>query len=114
MLLDIIVDSTPLHLAVQHQDAAVVQILLGARASVDAVDGRGGAPITVAARGGNLDAVRQLLSVGASIDFAGREGDDDCGNTALQKAAWKGMVDYFESDGNDVLEQDRKNELQAL
>ena len=72
-------DNTPLHTAVQHPDGAIVQILCRARADLNAVDGKGDR---------HFDVVRLLACARANLDHASP--DDDCGNTALQRAAWKG------------------------
>ena len=90
--LDDIVESTPLHIAVQHPDAAVVQLLCRASADVNAVDSEGDTPFTSAACEQHLDVMRTLVAARADVDHAAPAGDDDCGNTALQKAAWKADV----------------------
>ena len=63
----------------QHTDGAIVQILCHARADLNAVDGKGDR---------HFDVVRLLVCARANLEHASP--DDDCGNTALQRAAWKG------------------------
>ena len=95
--------TTALHIAImeadydddleRHSAATVVERLCAAGASVDAVDAEGDTPITVATRWGNVEAVRLLCAARANVDFAAPQGDENCGNTALQKAVWKGDAD---------------------
>ena len=83
-----LVDCRPLHVAVQHPDGAVVQTLCRARAEVNAVHEEGDTPLLDAVRHRHFDVVRLLASARANLDYAPTA--DDCGNTALQRAAWKG------------------------
>ena len=94
--LDNFVRCTPLYVAVQHPDAAVVQLLCRASADVNAVDSEGDTPFTSAACEQHLDVMRTLVAARADVDHAAPAGDDDCGNTALQKAAWKGDVNMLQ------------------
>ena len=89
-------ESTPLHIAVQHPDAAVVQLLCRASADVNAMDFGGDTPLTSAACEQHHDAVRLLVAARANVDHAAPARPDDCGNTALQKAAWKGDVNMLQ------------------
>ena len=70
----------------------VVKQLCEAGANVDALDGEGDTPVTVATRCGNTDALRLLCSARAKLDTAAPQGDENCGNTALQKAAHEEMA----------------------
>ena len=81
-------DNTPLHTAVQHPDGAIVQILCHARADLNAVDGKGDTPLLYAVRDRHFDVMRLLACARANLDHASP--DDERGNTALQRAAWKG------------------------
>ena len=101
--LDNVIPTTALHIAIAEADEPerhfatnVVAQLCAAGANVNAVDGEGDAPITVATRCGNMEAVRLLCAARADVDFAAPQGDDNCGNTALQKAAWKGDADMVQ------------------
>ena len=94
--LDDIVESTPLHIAVQHPDAAVVQLLCRASADVNAVDSEGDTPFTSAAREQHYDVMRTLVAARANVDHAASQGDENLGNTALQKAAWAGDVNMLQ------------------
>ncbi len=93
--LDNPVTYTPLLIAAQHPDGAVAKILCQVRADVNAVDEKGDAPLTIAVRDGNSGVVRELVGAGADIDKFAEEGDDDCGRTVLQKAAWKNDLDML-------------------
>ena len=52
-------------------------------------------PLTDAVHDRHFDVMRQLVGAGADVDHAAWAGDDDCGNTALQKAARKSDVDML-------------------
>ena len=88
---------TPLHLvtlAVEGEDDAAhaTKILCDARADVNVSDSRGDAPLTLAARYGLWAVVGLLCAAKADLNFAAPERDGDCGNTPLQKAAWRDDV----------------------
>ena len=91
-----LVDCRPLHAAVQHPDTAIVHLLCRASADVNAVDSDGDTPLTSAACMQHPEVVQQLVAARADVDHAAPAGDDDCGNTALQKAAWKGDVNMLQ------------------
>lgn len=74
--------TTPLHLAVQHGQAAAVRLLLEAGASANALRGRWLRPLHVAAAQGDLATVEALLDHGATVDAT-----DGAGFTALHTAA---------------------------
>ena len=96
------IPTTALHIAITEGDnddpnerqfvATVVEQLRAAGANVDAVDGEGDTPVTVATRCGNSDALRLLCAAQANLDTSAPQGDENCGNTALQKAAHEEMV----------------------
>ena len=61
--------STPLHLASEAgRDTAVISLLLGAGAAVQARDSRNYSPLHKAAEGGTPSVVRALLQAGAEVD----------------------------------------------
>ena len=61
--------STPLHLASEAgRDTAVISLLLGAGAAVQARDSRNYSPLHKAAEGGTTSVVRALLQAGAEVD----------------------------------------------
>lgn len=95
-LCNTVLGSTPLHVAVQHSDGDVVQILCSARADVNAVDGKEDTPLIDAVRDRHFNVIRKLVAAGAGVDHAALEGEDNLGNTALQKAAWKGDIDMMQ------------------
>ena len=100
--IDTAIPTTALHIAITEGDnddpnerqfvATVVEQLCAAGANVDAVDGEGDTPVTVATCCGNSDALRLLCAAQANLDSAAPQGDENCGNTALQKAAHEGMA----------------------
>ena len=91
-----LVDCRPLHAAVQHPDTAIVHLLCRASADVNAVDSAGDTPLTSAACMQHPEVVQQLVAARADVDHAAPAGDDNRGNTALQKAAWKGDVNMLQ------------------
>jgi len=66
--------ATPLFIAAQHNHVAVMQLLLGAGASVECKSDTGATPLFVAAQNGNVAGVRLLLDKGADIDAAEQVG----------------------------------------
>ena len=71
-----LVDCRPLHVAVQHPDGAIVQILCRARAEFNAVHEKGDTPLLDAVRHRHFDVVRLLASARAKLDYVST--DDDC------------------------------------
>ena len=66
------VSARNLYDACRRRDPSFAEILLAARADVDALDGNGCRALGVASQNGNLEVVRTLLKAGASIDLPGR------------------------------------------
>ena len=61
---------TPLHLAAERGNLAVVRLLLGAGTSLEAYDQHGTAAIHLAAANGHAATVALLLDMGANADQA--------------------------------------------
>ncbi len=59
---------TPLALAANDGDAAIIQILLDAHAEVDTANADGATPLMLAAASGSVDAIKVLLDHGAAIN----------------------------------------------
>ncbi len=74
-------------LACEHGSAAVVRLLLEARASPNQLNPRGVTPLVVAADKGNAEIVRLLLESGARADLATTDGS---GRTPLHASARRG------------------------
>ena len=70
--------NTPLHLAVNHSDHAIVSVLLDAGADVNARTELGHTPLHLAARTGDSNTVLALVDAGANVDAR-----DEDGNTPL-------------------------------
>ena len=84
--------STPLHLASEAgRDTAVISLLLGAGAAVQARDSRNYSPLHKAAEGGTPSVVRALLQAGAEVDARAKGFSVDYGWdwTPLHLAAWQ-------------------------
>ena len=76
---------TPLHLAVELNQEAMVALLIEAKADVNAVTRTQKTPLHVAAQKGNVCIINRLLDAGATIDAA-----CDVGCTPLHEAAANG------------------------
>ena len=76
---------TALHLAATHGHANVVQVLIDAKANVNAMRTDGCTPLHLAACFGYDEVAKLLLAAGAKLDIL-----DMTQNTALQLAAWDG------------------------
>jgi serine/threonine-protein phosphatase 6 regulatory ankyrin repeat subunit B len=81
---------TPLHLAVEQGDKAVVQQLLTYRASVDAKDNAGNQPLHNAILQRNKAIIELLLQAGGDVNSA-----NYVGNTPLAIARELGMSKMF-------------------
>jgi len=79
--------TTALHLAVLHDDAGSVELLLGAGANVQAANRYGVTPLMIASTNGNASIIERLLDAGADPDTATSEGE-----TVLMTAARTGNV----------------------
>lgn len=79
--------NTPLHRAVERDDAAEVARLIRAGADFKAVNRYGAAPISLACARGNAEIVEQLLQAGADVNTALPEGE-----TCLMTAAGTGSL----------------------
>ena len=78
---------TPLHRAVERDDAAEVARLVRAGADPTAVNRYGAAPISLACARGNAEIIEQLLQAGADVNTALPEGE-----TCLMTAAGTGSL----------------------
>ncbi len=76
--------NTPLHLAVENKNKAIVRLLLYSYANVNAVDDYGQTPLHAAAMNGNKPIVLLLLDANADVNAS-----DNDGNTPLHVALWK-------------------------
>jgi len=74
-----------LHEAARANDVAAIRRLLDGGADVNAKDGKGYAPLMLAAYAGHAEALEVLLAGGADAD-----GRDAAGNTVVMGAAFKG------------------------
>jgi ankyrin repeat protein len=81
--------STPLHIALRHQEWDIARLMIDRGANVEVLDGQNKVPLHYAARFSG-DITRLLISKGASLDC----GDED-GNTPLHIAAENGCLDSF-------------------
>ena len=79
--------TTPLHRAVEGDDAAEVARLIRSGANIKAIDRYGVAPISLACARGNTDIVELLLQAGADVNTALPEGE-----TCLMTAAGTGSL----------------------
>jgi ankyrin repeat protein len=84
--------TTPLHLAVERENAAIVKALLARGANVKAANRYGVQALSVAAATGNAAIVTSLLDAGADPNTAAAEGE-----TALMAAARTGRVDVIKA-----------------
>jgi serine/threonine-protein phosphatase 6 regulatory ankyrin repeat subunit B len=73
--------STPLYIATQKEDLAVIKQLINAKADVNAQAGNGWTPLKSAAHAGNEDLVKLFLKVGADVNIA-----DETNYTPLMNA----------------------------
>jgi hypothetical protein len=83
--------ATPLWLACQDGNSAVLELLLEHRANVHSQNTAGVAPLHVASQGGHAECVRMLLIAGAQTD-----GRSSQGNTPLSLARANGRTDVVE------------------
>ncbi len=79
---------TPLHLAVELQQEAMVELLLESNASANAITKTGKTPLNVAAQMGNVCIMKKLIDAGAQINLA-----CNVGCTPLHEASAKGHQD---------------------
>jgi ankyrin repeat protein len=80
--------TTPLYIATQKEDLAVVKLLLNAKADVNAQAGNGWTPLKCACHAGNEDLVKLFLKAGADVNIA-----DENNYTPLMNAVSKGHED---------------------
>lgn len=79
---------TALHWAARENRAEIIQLLLAAKADVNAADRTGKGPLTLAAETGSVDATKLLLDAGASVTIR-----DSIGGTALTWACGLGSAE---------------------
>ncbi len=81
-------NKTPLHIAVEKNNEQMVEILIAAKAKVNAVTQNGITPLHVAAQKGNKMIIARLIQAGASINAS-----SNVGCTPLHEAAAAGHKD---------------------
>ena len=79
---------TPLHVAVQREAVATVEVLIESGADINSRDMDGWTPLHVAAEQGHFETVKLLLEHGASINAR-----DDAGNAPLHLAVENGYIE---------------------
>jgi ankyrin repeat protein len=82
---------SPLILACEYGDAAILDMLLTARADAQAAGAGGVTPLSVCAGSASAAILKRLIAAGAAVDAA-----DDNGQTPLMWAAAKGRVENIE------------------
>jgi ankyrin repeat protein len=78
---------TPLTLAVNANNAELIEMLALRGVDLDALNGNGEPAVCIAARHGRIDAIKALASLGADIDCAAVDG-----STALSSAVAQGNM----------------------